>query len=44
MHKYKRAEQFYDDLDVVIIVVKLLTKFSDNQSCKKELVSNDAGN
>jgi len=40
MHKYKRAEEFYDNLDIVVFVVKLLTEMSGDQSCKKELVCN----
>ena len=40
MHKYITAERFYDNLDIVVFIVKLLTEISGNQSCKKELVCN----
>lgn len=41
MHKYRRAEPIYDDLDVVMVVVKLLTKISGNRNCKRKLVSSN---
>ena len=39
MHKYKRAEVVYDNLDLVFCVIKLLTMISDNNDCRKKLVS-----
>ena len=39
MHKYKRAEVVYDNLDLVYCIIKLLTMISGNKDCKKKLVS-----
>ena len=39
MHKYKRAEVVYDNLDLVYCVIKLLTMISGNKDCRKKLVS-----
>ena len=39
MHKYKRAEVVYDNLDVAFCVIKLLTMINGNRDCRKTLVS-----
>ena len=41
MHKYKRAEVVYDNLDLVFCIIKLLTIVSGNRDCKEKLVSTD---
>ena len=39
MHKYKKAEVVYDNLDLVFCVIKLLAMISGNTDCRKKLVS-----
>ena len=43
LHKYKRAEVVYDDLDLAIVIIKLLTDITGNNVCIRKLVSNSDG-
>ena len=39
MHKYKRAEVDYDDHDLAVCIIELLTMISGNKDCREKLVS-----